>query len=116
MQREIIFFGNHFFDFYSEQDKKTKEKIDFVFDLIRNVDRVPIKFLKYLIGTDGLYEVKVITQTKSLRIFCFFDEGNLIVLINGFVKKSNKTPKNEIEMGNQLKREYFIEKSKKKMK
>lgn len=87
--------------------KRQRKKIDFVFDLIRNVDRVPIKFLKYLKGTDGLYEVKVITQTKSLRIFCFFDEGNLIVLINGFVKKSNKTPKNEIEMGNQLKREYF---------
>ena len=114
MQREIIFFGNHFFDFYSEQDKKTKEKIDFVLDLIRNVERVPIKFLKYLDGTDGLYEIKVITQTKSLRIFCFFDEGKLIVLINGFIKKSNKTPKKQIELGSKLKREYFIEKSERK--
>lgn len=116
MQREIIFFGNHFFDFYSEEDKKTKEKIDFVLDLIRNVERVPIKFLKYLEGTDGLYEIKIITQAKSLRIFCFFDEGKLVVLINGFVKKTNKTPKKEIEMGNKLKQEYFTEKLERKIK
>lgn len=85
MQREIIFYGTHFFDFYSGQDKKVNEKIDFVLDLIRNVDRVSIKFLKYLEGTDGLYEIRVIAQTKSLRIFCFFDEGKLVVLINGFI-------------------------------
>jgi len=108
MQREIIFFGDYFFDFYSEQDKKAKEKIDYVLDLIRNIEHVPIKFLKYLEGTDGLYEIKVVTQTKSLRIFCFFDEGKLIVLINGFVKKSNKNPKKEIELASKLKREYFI--------
>jgi phage-related protein len=96
------------------QDKKTREKIDFVLDLIRNVDRVPIKFLKYLEGTDGLYEIKVITQTKSLRIFCFFDEGKIVVLINGFIKKSNKTPIKEIELGNKLKREYLIEKAERK--
>jgi phage-related protein len=114
MQGEIVFFGDHFLDFYSVQDKKTREKIDFVLDLIRNVDRVPIKFLKYLEGTDGLYEIKVITQTKSLRIFCFFDEGKIVVLINGFVKISNKTPIKEIELGNKLKREYLIEKAERK--
>jgi phage-related protein len=114
MQKEIVFFGNHFLDFYLEQDKRTKEKIDFVLDLIRNVERVPIKFLKYLEGTNGLYEIKIITQTKSLRIFCFFDEGKLVVLINGFVKKTNKTPKKEIEMGNKLKQEYFTEKAREK--
>jgi len=116
MKRKVLFYGNYFFDFYVKQDLKTKEKIDFVLDLIRNVDRVPIKFLKYLEGTDGLYEVKVITHKSSIRIFSFFDEGNLIVLINCFLKKTDKTPKNELELGRKLKNEYFSEKFERKRK
>lgn len=111
MKREILFFGDYFLDFYSKQDLKTKEKIDFVLDLIRNVERVPIKFLKYLEGTDSLYEVRVLTNKSNIRIFGFFDEGNLIILINGFIKKKNKTPKSELELGIKLKEEYFLEKS-----
>lgn len=116
MKRKILFFGDYFLDFYSKQDLKVKEKIDFVLDLIRNVERVPIKFLKYLEGTDGLYEVKVLTNKSNIRIFSFFDEGNLIILINGFIKKTNKTPKNELELGIRLKEEYFTEKSERKRK
>ncbi|MCX6149704.1 MAG: type II toxin-antitoxin system RelE/ParE family toxin [Ignavibacteriales bacterium] len=111
MKRKILFFGDYFLDFYSKQELKTKEKIDFVLDLIRNVERVPIKFLKYLEGTDGLYEVRVLIHKNNIRIFGFFDEGNLIILINGFIKKTNKTPKNELELGIKLKEEYFLEKA-----
>jgi len=116
MKRKIIFYGDYFLDFYSKQGPKTKEKIDFVLDLIRNVERVPIKFLKYLEGTDGLYEVRVLTNKKSIRIFSFFDEGNLIILINCFIKKTDRTPKNELEMGIRLKEEYFSEKLERKSK
>lgn len=116
MKRKILFFGNYFLDFYSKQDLKTKEKIDFVLDLIRNVERVPIKFLKYLEGTDSLYEVRILTHKRNIRIFSFFDEGNLIILINGFVKKTDKTPKNELELGIRLKEEYFLEKLERKRK
>lgn len=112
MKRKIIFYGNYFLDFYTRQDHKTREKIDFVLDLIRYVERVPIKFLKYMEGTDGLYEVRVMTQRKKIRIFSFFDEGNLIILINCFDKKTNKTPKNELDLGKKLKEEYFVGKSK----
>ncbi|MEW6508506.1 MAG: type II toxin-antitoxin system RelE/ParE family toxin [Bacteroidota bacterium] len=111
MKRKILFFGDYFLDFYSQQDLKTKEKIDFVLDLIRNVKRVPIKFLKYLEGTDGLYEIRVLTHKRNIRIFSFFDEGNLIILLNGFVEKTNKTPKNELELGVKLKEEYFLAKA-----
>lgn len=110
MKRKILFFGDYFLDFYSSQDLKTKEKIDFVLDLIRNVERVPIKFLKYLEGTDGLYEVRVLTYKSNIRIFSFFDEDDLVILINGFSKKTEKTPKNELELGIKLKEEYFFEK------
>ena len=43
-------------------------------------------------------------------MFCFFDEGQLIILVNGFQKKSDKTPKNEIELATRLKKQYFDEK------
>lgn len=115
-EKENIILRDYFLDFYSKQDLKTKEKIDFVLDLIRNVERVPIKFLKYLEGTDGLYEVRVLTHKSNIRIFSFFDEGNLVILINGFIKKTDKTPKNELELGIRLKNEYFSEKSKRKRK
>lgn len=116
MKREIIFFRNYFLDFYSNQDKKTREKIDFVLDLISNIERVPIKFLKHLEGTDGLYEIRVISSNKSIRVFSFFDEGRLVILINGFIKKTSKTPNKELELGIKLKVKYFLEKSNKKIK
>ncbi len=112
--KKILFYGNYFIDFYSKQDDKTKIKIDFVLDLIRNIERVPIKFLKFLEGTDGLYEIRVNLGSKNIRIFCFFDEGKLIVLLNCFLKKTNKTPKKELEKGIKLKAEYFIDKMKRK--
>jgi phage-related protein len=114
VKRKILFYGNYFLDFYGTQDEKTKEKIDFVLDLIRNVERVPIKFLKYLEGTDGLYEIRVATISGSIRIFTFFDEGKQIILINCFTKKTNKTPKGEIKKAIKLKAEYFNEKAKRK--
>ena len=110
VKRKILFYGDYFLEFYSNQDLKTKEKIDFVLDLIKNVERVPIKFLKYLEGTDGLYEIRVLTYKNNIRIFSFFDEGKLIILVNGFQKKSQKTPKSEIDLAEKLKKQYFDEK------
>jgi phage-related protein len=106
--REIIFWGDHFSDFYDKQDLKVKKKIDQVLWLIRYTDRVPKKFLKHLEGTDGLYEIKICTTFKEIRILSFFDDNYLIVLINCFLKKSQKTPKNEMESGKKLKQEYFL--------
>jgi len=112
MVREILFYGDYFLDFYFRQNKKTQEKIDFVLDIVRNVQRVPIKFLKFLEGTDGLYEIRAEYQSNIYRILCFFDSGNLVVLINSFQKKSGKLAKKEIKLGEKLKREYFQNKLK----
>ena len=68
---------------------------------------MPIRFLKYLEDTDGLYEIKVSTTFKEIRILCFFDESKLVVVINWFYKKSTKAPKHEIELGKRLKNEYL---------
>lgn len=93
MVRTIKLSASYFADFYSEQPDKVKDKIDYVLDMVRFVERVPEKFLKHLTGTDGLYEVRVSTTFKNIRIFCFFDEGQLVVLTNCFVKKNSKDTK-----------------------
>ena len=64
-------------------------------------------------GTVGLYEIRVEVGSNIFRVFAFFDEGQLIVVANGFQKKTQKTPKNEIELANKIKKEYFNEKDKK---
>jgi phage-related protein len=53
--------------------------------------------------------MKIRVGSDIYRIFCFFDKGNLIILLNGFQKKSERTPKNEIEKANRLKRKYYEE-------
>jgi len=61
-------------------------------------------------GTDGLYEIRVKNGSDIFRIFCFFDEGKLVVLANGFQKKTQKTPKQEIEKALKIKKEYGTDK------
>jgi phage-related protein len=110
MTRKIIFHENHFIEFYQKQDEKVKVKIQYVLELIKQVDRVPEKFLQHLTGTDGLYEVRVEYQSNIYRIFCCFDEGKLVILFNGFQKKDQKTPKGELEKALKLMNEYFEQK------
>ena len=107
MTRKIIFYENHFLEFYQKQNQKVKGKIQYVFELIKQVDRVPEKFLKHLSGTNGLYEIRVEFQSNIYRIFCCFEEGKLVILFNGFHKKTQKTPKNELEKAKKLMKEYF---------
>jgi phage-related protein len=107
MARQIIFHGNYFLDFYKELDIKVKHKIQYIFELIKQVDRVPEKFLSPMTGYDGLYEIRIEYQSNIYRIFCCFDQGRLVVLFNGFQKKTKKTPKNEIDRATRLKDEYF---------
>jgi phage-related protein len=113
MNRQIIFYGEYFFEFYEKLDLKVKAKIQYVFELIKQVDRVPEKFLAPMIGYEGLFEVKIEYQSNIYRVFSCFDEGRLIVLFNGFQKKTQKTPKNEIEKAVRLMKEYFQNKKQK---
>ena len=87
-----------------------KKKLNWTLYLIATVERVPEKYFKHITGSDGIYEVRVEFGSNIFRVFCFFDKGNLVVLANGFQKKSQKTPKNEIELAEKLKAQYFNEK------
>jgi len=107
VERKIIFHGSHFVEFYLEQTTKVQEKIEFVFHIIKRVERVSKKFLSPMENTDGLYEIRVEYGSTIYRIFCCFDEGRIVVLFNAFQKKTQKTPQKEIEKALRLKREYF---------
>jgi len=107
--RQIIYFKNYYFDFFDKQSEKVKDKIDYVLFLITVADRIPKKFFQHLEGTNGLYEIRVEYQGNIFRIFCCFDEGNLVVLFNGFQKKSQKTPKSELDKAVKIMKEYFDE-------
>lgn len=115
MVREILFYGSYFEEFYEVQTKDVQEKIDYVLDLISSVERVPSKFFLYLENTDGLYEIRVKVGSNIYRIFSFFDDGKLIVVINGFQKKDRKTPKNELKQAEKIKKDYFKDKKEGKL-
>ena len=107
--RKITFYKNYFQDFFSKQNKKVKAKIVWTFDLVEDLQRVPETYLKHIENTDGLYEIRIQLGSDIFRIFCFFDHGQLVVLANGFQKKTQKTPKKEIEMALKIKTEYELE-------
>ena len=112
--RNLIFYKKYFEEFFNEQRQKVKEKIDYVLFVITHAERVPEKFLKHIEGTKGLYEIRIESESNIFRIFCCFDKGKIVVLFNGFQKKTQKTPKLEIELAEKLMLEYFKQKDNEK--
>jgi phage-related protein len=108
--REVLTYGDYFAGFYQKLDKKTRLKVDWTINLLESFEVVPAKYFKHLKGTDGLYEIRVEYNSNIFRILCFFDEGKLVVVTNGFQKKTQRTPITEIERALRLKKQYFDEK------
>ena len=106
-KRELYFFKDYFEKFYDQQTEKVQKKILWTLRIIEEVERVPEVYLKYLKNTSGLYEIRAQAGSNIFRVFCFFDIDNLVVIGHGFQKKSQKTPKQEIERAEQIKREYY---------
>ena len=108
--RTAIFYKNYFEQFFIQQNNRVKGKILWTIRLIEDVEVVPSIYLKRITGTDGIYEIRIQTGSDIFRIFCFFDKDNLVVVGNGFQKKTQKTPKNEIIKAIQIKLKYENEK------
>lgn len=108
--RKIVFYKEYFQEFFSAQKDKVKDKIIWTLTLIEEIELVSENYLKHLEGTDGLYEIRVQLGNDIFRIFCFFDAGKLIIITNGFQKKTQKTPKQEIEKALKIKQDYENEK------
>ena len=109
--REVIAYKNYFEDFLKELPIKVQNKIFTIIEAIETLERVPSHYLKSMEGTKGLYEARIQLASNIWRVFCFFDENKLVVLLNGFQKKTDKTPKNEIEKVVNLMESYFNEKA-----
>jgi phage-related protein len=105
--RDLVFYRHHFYDFFDKQSEKAKEKIDYVLFLLTHIEKVPEKFLKHLEGQKGLYEIRVEHSNNIFRIFCCFDKEKIVILFNGYQKKTQKTSIKEIKMANKLMNEYF---------
>ncbi len=107
--RTIYYYENFFIDYYQNLKPDVQKKVIWTLKLIETIDRVPEKFFKHLSRTSGLYEIRVEYGSDIYRFFSFFDKGKLIILINGFHKKTQKTPRKEIELAEKIKAKYFNE-------
>jgi phage-related protein len=108
--REVISYRGHFEKFLKAQTPKVQDKVFKIIEIIETYEQVPTTYLKSIKGTDGLYEARIKLGSNIWRVFCFFDKGKLVILLNGFTKKTQKTPKKEIDRALKLKKEYHGEK------
>ncbi|MDR3189492.1 MAG: type II toxin-antitoxin system RelE/ParE family toxin [Prevotellaceae bacterium] len=108
MERKIMTYGGYFGAFRATLTDKEQDKIDYLFLLLKTTDRVPAKFVRFI--KDGLYELRIAYSGNIYRVFFIFDEGNIVVLFNGFQKKTQKTPAGEIEKALQIKEAYYADK------
>ena len=110
--RKIFYYKNYYLDFFEKLKPEVRKKFNWTLQLIATIEKVPEKYFKHLTGTSGIFEVRVEVGSDIYMAFCFFDKGQMIILVNGFQKKSQKTPKSEIELAEKLKKQYFDEKGK----
>ncbi len=110
--RQVIAYKRYFLDFYEEQTDDVQRKIEWTLNLIRVTRQVPEKYFKHIEGIKGLYEIRIEAGKSIYRIFSFFDKGNLVILGNAFHKKTQKTPKKEIEKAIKIMEEYQNESKK----
>lgn len=110
--RNIFYYKGYYLDFFDKLKPEVKNKFNWTLQVIATLDRIPVKYFKHITGSTGLFEVRIEVGSDIYRVFSFFDKGQLIVLVNGFQKKTQKTPKNEIELAEKLKKQYFHEKDK----
>ena len=108
MKRRIIAFGNYYREFMESLNEKERQKVHYILSLLQTEDRLPVKFLKMI--RDGLYELRISWNGNIYRLFFIFDEGQIVVLFNGFQKKTQKTPAAEIKKALKIKEEYYASK------
>jgi phage-related protein len=101
------------FGLFSKLKPEVQKKFNWTLQLIATMTIIPKKYFDHMTGTTGIFEIRVEVGTDIYRVFSFFDKGQLIILMNGFQKKTQKTPKAEIELAERIKKQYFDEKSKK---
>lgn len=110
MERRVRAYRDYFVKFINSLDEPQARKIFYVIDMLKTQGRLSDKFVKHL--EEGIYELRAEVTGNIFRILFIFDEGNIILLLNGFQKKTQKTPRKEIELAKKLRSEYYNEKRK----
>ena len=110
MERKIRAYRNYFTDFITSISELEARKVFYVLDMLKMQERLSTKFVKHI--EDGIFELRAEHSGNIFRVFFIFDEGNIVLLFNGFQKKSQKTPRKEVELAKRLKNEYYAEKGK----
>jgi len=105
MKREVIAFGDYYDDFMATLNEAERKKVRYILDLLETEERVSTKFVEYI--RDGLFEIRIEYNSNIYRIFFIFDKGKIVVLFNGFQKKTQKTPESEIQKALRIKKEYY---------
>lgn len=108
MRREITTFGGYFEAFIETLNAKELLKLDYILSLLETQDRMPSKFIKYI--REELFELRMEYEGNIFRIFFIFDGDNIVVLFNGFHKKTGKTSQREINKALKIKKEYYAQK------
>ena len=108
MKRTIIAFGNYYNDFIKTLSGKELLKLKYILSLLETSDRIPVKFIKYI--RDGIYELRMEYNGNIYRIFFIFDNDCIVVLFNGFQKKTQKTPEDEVNKALKIKEAYYADK------
>ncbi|HRP33001.1 MAG TPA: type II toxin-antitoxin system RelE/ParE family toxin [Agriterribacter sp.] len=110
MQRRLKTYGYYFLNFYNALGQDVQEKIDWVFEVVKAAEQIPKKFFEHITGSDGIYAIRIEYEGNIYRVLWFYDKGNIIVLVNSFQKKTQKTPPREITLAEKLKKQYFNDK------
>lgn len=103
--RKIVTYGGYFESFLETLSAAVVKKIDYGLVLLKTMERVPAKFVKHI--EDGIFELRTEWEGNIYRVFFIFDGDCIVVLFNGFQKKSQKTPRCEIEKAKRIKEEYY---------
>jgi len=106
--RRIITYGGYFERFMQELTQKEQQKIKYGLLLLKSQEKISARFVKYI--RDGIYELRTLYNGNIFRVFFIFDDGNVVVLFNGFQKKTQKTPESEIELAVKIKVNYYADK------
>ena len=109
--RKVVVFEDHFKEFRNTLGREALKKLYQVLTLIMMVKVVPARFLKAIEGRKGLFEIRVEQGNNIYRVFCCFDEENLVILFNGFQKKTQKTPIEQLDKAEALMKKYFDQKN-----
>jgi phage-related protein len=105
--REIFYYKHYYLEFFNTLRPAVQKKFNWTLQLIATVERIPVRYFEHITNSTGLFEIRVEVGSDIFRVFSFFDKGNLIILVNGFQKKTQKTPAREIELAEKLKDEYL---------